>query len=121
MEKEYLVIQGRVSNSIKEHFNLEKDNWFFVSYSPFAIPIGWLFHDEKGNTLELVNIHLQFNKSYVDKIPTGWKTICQFNIDIDIRETETWALGNVIDKHTIKIYPFTKAEMREKQIKSIIE
>lgn len=119
MAKEYLIIQARVAKKVREKLNLE-DNWFFVSYSPFTsprIPIGWLFSDENGNTIELANIRLQYDNSYLKEIPAGWQTICQFYGDIDIFEADTWNWNDF----SIKIYPFTIAEMREKQIKSVID
>ena len=127
MEKEYLVIQGRVAKNIRKP--IWEDNCFFVSHSPLTIPIGWLFHDEKGNILELVKVYMQedlffqYEKAiqedlYLKEIPKGWSSICQFNGDIDIDEINGWEYKEEIIK---KIYPFTKAEMREKQIKSIIE
>jgi hypothetical protein len=115
-----ILLMCKLCKDIKDEFNLEGD-WYFLSYSsvPYPIPLGWLFRNDSNVILKLTNVHLQFKNSFVKEIPPGWKTICQFDIkgEINIGESDTWKRVN--DSQII--YPFSKAEMREKQIKSVIE
>lgn len=115
------MILSRLSNVAKFTLKLEGE-WYYLDYSlliEYPIPLGWLFRNNSNTILELTNVHLHFVNSYIKEIPTGYSTICQFNIkgELNIGESDTW-------KHTSSsqvIYPFSKAEMREKQIKSILE
>ena len=133
MEKvvDSLVLMSRLSKDVKVKLKLDGE-WYFVDYSPviYPIPLGWLFRNEYDSRsqysdnviiLELTNVYLYttHENSIIEEIPPGWQTICQFNINgnLEIRESGTFGYS----EGAMHIYPFTKAEMREKQIKSVIE
>ena len=140
MEKnvDSLILMNRLSKDAKVKLKLEGD-WYWVNYSTviYPIPLGWLFRNEYDSRsqysdklviLELTNVYLctTHDSSYIEEIPPGWQTICQFNINGNLEISENDALPKYHDvlyylDGTQKIYPFTKAEMREKQIKTVLE
>lgn len=115
------MILSRLSNAAKDTLEI-KGEWYYLDYALIAnpIPLGWFFRNNSNSILELTNVHLHYANSYIKEIPIGYSTICQFNIikgELNIEEGDNWT---PISSSQV-IYPFSKAEMREKQIKSVIE
>jgi hypothetical protein len=114
--KNIISIQGLVDQEVLNEFDI-KGVWYFVSYAIKDFPIGTLFENKEGKRFKLINVHLQFKNCFIDNIPEGYKTMCQFDEVIENQITiDTW----IYNKNAVELNEVPLSIIRDEKIDQIL-